>query len=139
MSFWSGAGKFTAIQHFLPILQRKLEQESNRKQPEADQGNAKRNPVRIMTYHGSKGLEFDTVFLPFLNSGDVPHGRNLSTMELEEERRLFYVAVTRAKKSLYLSCEGMVQGENRQSVFWAELKDYLEPLELSSISSSNST
>lgn len=117
----------------------KLEQESNRKQPEADQGNAKQNPVRIMTYHGSKGLEFDTVFLPFLNSGDVPHGRNLSTMELEEERRLFYVAVTRAKKSLYLSCEGMVQGENRQSVFWAELKDYLEPLELSSISSSNST
>ena len=98
--------------------------------------------MQIMTYHGSKGLEFDTVFLPFLNSGDVPHGRNLSAMELEEERRLFYVAVTRAKKSLYLSCEGMVQGENRSSVFWTELKDYLESLESldsSSISSSNST
>lgn len=129
----------TAFLSHIAAYRSKLEQESNRKQPEADQGNAKQNPVRIMTYHGSKGLEFDTVFLPFLNSGDVPHGRNLSTMELEEERRLFYVAVTRAKKSLYLSCEGMVQGENRQSVFWAELKDYLEPLELSSISSSNST
>ncbi len=129
----------TAFLAHIATYRSKLEQESNRKQPEADQGNAKRNPVQIMTYHGSKGLEFDTVFLPFLNSGDVPHGRNLSTMELEEERRLFYVAVTRAKKSLYLSCEGMVQGENRQSVFWAELKDYLEPLELSSISSSNST
>ena len=129
----------TAFLSHIAAYRSKLEQESNRKQPEADQGNAKWNPVRIMTYHGSKGLEFDTVFLPFLNSGDVPHGRNLSTMELEEERRLFYVAVTRAKKSLYLSCEGMVQGENRQSVFWAELKDYLEPLELSSISSSNST
>lgn len=129
----------TAFLSHIAAYRSKLEQESNRKQPGADQGNAKRNPVRIMTYHGSKGLEFDTVFLPFLNSGDVPHGRNLSTMELEEERRLFYVAVTRAKKSLYLSCEGMVQGENRQSVFWAELKDYLEPLELSSISSSNST
>ena len=129
----------TAFLAHIAAYRSKLEQESNRKQPEADQGNAKRNPVRIMTYHGSKGLEFDTVFLPFLNSGDVPHGRNLSTMELEEERRLFYVAVTRAKKSLYLSCEGMVQGENRQSVFWAELKDYLELLELSSISSSNST
>jgi DNA helicase-2/ATP-dependent DNA helicase PcrA len=129
----------TAFLSHIAAYRSKLEQESNGKQPEADQGNAKRNPVRIMTYHGSKGLEFDTVFLPFLNSGDVPHGRNLSTMELEEERRLFYVAVTRAKKSLYLSCEGMVQGENRQSVFWAELKDYLEPLELSSISSSNST
>lgn len=129
----------TAFLAHIAAYRSKLEQESNRKQPEADQGSAKRNPVQIMTYHGSKGLEFDTVFLPFLNSGDVPHGRNLSTMELEEERRLFYVAVTRAKKSLYLSCEGMVQGENRQSVFWAELKDYLEPLELSSISSSNST
>lgn len=129
----------TAFLSHIAAYRSKLEQESNRKQPEADQGNAKRNPVRIMTYHGSKGLEFDTVFLPFLNSGDVPHGRNLSSMELEEERRLFYVAVTRAKKTLYLSCEGMVQGENRQSVFWAELKDYLEPLELSSISSSNST
>lgn len=129
----------TAFLSHIAAYKSKLEQESNRKQPEADQGNAKQNPVWIMTYHGSKGLEFDTVFLPFLNSGDVPHGRNLSTMELEEERRLFYVAVTRAKKSLYLSCEGMVQGENRQSVFWAELKDYLEPLELSSISSSNST
>ena len=129
----------TAFLAHIAAYRSKLEQESGRKQSEADQGNAKRNPVRIMTYHGSKGLEFDTVFLPFLNSGDVPHGRNLSTMELEEERRLFYVAVTRAKKSLYLSSEGMVQGENRQSVFWAELKDYLEPLELSSISSSNST
>ena len=129
----------TAFLAHIAAYRSKLEQESDRKQSEADQGNAKQNPVRIMTYHGSKGLEFDTVFLPFLNSGDVPHGRNLSTMELEEERRLFYVAVTRAKKSLYLSCEGMVQGENRQSVFWTELKDYLEPLELSSISSSNST
>lgn len=129
----------TAFLAHIAAYRSKLEQESNRKQPEADQDSAKRNPVQIMTYHGSKGLEFDTVFLPFLNSGDVPHGRNLSTMELEEERRLFYVAVTRAKKSLYLSSEGMVQGENRQSVFWAELKDYLEPLELSSISSSNST
>lgn len=129
----------TAFLAHIAAYRSKLEQESDRKQSEADQGNAKQNTVRIMTYHGSKGLEFDTVFLPFLNSGDVPHGRNLSTMELEEERRLFYVAVTRAKKSLYLSCEGMVQGENRQSVFWTELKDYLEPLELSSISSSNST
>ncbi|MBU5428464.1 ATP-dependent helicase [Kineothrix sp. MSJ-39] len=123
----------------IETYRKELEQEDGRKQFEADPGNAEQNLVQIMTYHGSKGLEFDTVFLPFLNSGDVPHGRNLSVMELEEERRLFYVAVTRAKKSLYLSCEGRVQGENRQSVFWTELKDYLESLEPSSISSSNST
>ena len=92
-----------------------------------------------MTLHACKGLEFPVVFLAGLNAGDLPLERESSPTNVEEERRLFYVAVTRAKKSLYLSCEGMVQGENRQSVFWAELKDYLEPLELSSISSSNST
>lgn len=129
----------TAFLAHIAAYRSKLEQEGVRMRSGTDPDKTDQNPVRIMTYHGSKGLEFDTVFLPFLNSGDVPHGRNLSTMELEEERRLFYVAVTRAKKSLYLSCEGMIQGENRQSVFWAELKDYLEPLELSSISSSNST
>ena len=129
----------TAFLAHIAAYRSKLEQEGVRMRSGTDPDKTDQNPVRIMTYHGSKGLEFDTVFLPFLNSGDVPHGRNLSSMELEEERRLFYVAVTRAKKTLYLSCEGMVQGENRQSVFWAELKDYLEPLELSSISSSNST
>ena len=129
----------TAFLVHIAAYRSKLEHEGVRMRSGTDPDKTDQNPVRIMTYHGSKGLEFDTVFLPFLNSGDVPHGRNLSSMELEEERRLFYVAVTRAKKTLYLSCEGMVQGENRQSVFWAELKDYLEPLELSSISSSNST
>ena len=130
---------YTAFLAHIAAYRSKLEHEGVRMRSGTDPDKTDQNPVRIMTYHGSKGLEFDTVFLPFLNSGDVPHGRNLSSMELEEERRLFYVAVTRAKKTLYLSCEGMVQGENRQSVFWAELKDYLEPLELSSISSSNST
>ena len=129
----------TAFLAHIAAYRSKLEQEGVRMRSGTDPDKTDQNPVRIMTYHGSKGLEFDTVFLPFLNSGDVPHGRNLSSMELDEERRLFYVAVMRAKKTLYLSCEGMVQGENRQSVFWAELKDYLEPLELSSISSSNST
>lgn len=129
----------TAFLAHIAAYRTELEQESSRKQSGADPGKTDQDPVQIMTYHGSKGLEFDTVFLPFLNNGDVPHGRNLSALELEEERRLFYVAVTRAKKSLYLSCEGMVQGENRRSVFWTELKDYLEFLESSSISSSNST
>ena len=129
----------TAFLAHIAAYRSKLEQEGIRMRSGTDPDKTDQNPVRIMTYHGSKGLEFDMVFLPFLNSGDVPHGRNLSSMELEEERRLIYVAVPRAKKTLYLSCEGMVQGENRQSVFWTELKDYLEPLELSSISSSNST
>lgn len=60
--------------------------------------------VNILTMHGAKGLEFDRVFLPDLNEGVIP-GRNcLSAKDLEEERRLLYVAVTRARKELYLYC-----------------------------------
>ncbi|MBQ8188213.1 MAG: ATP-dependent helicase [Lachnospiraceae bacterium] len=58
--------------------------------------------ITVMTYHGAKGLEFDRVYLPDLNYGKVPHGRMLTVNELEEERRMFYVAMTRAKESLVL-------------------------------------
>lgn len=62
----------------------------------------KNEKLSIMTYHGAKGLEFDRVYLPDLCYGKVPHGRMLSAEELEEERRMFYVAMTRAKESLFL-------------------------------------
>ncbi len=58
--------------------------------------------IHMLTYHGAKGLEFDRVYLPDLNYGNVPHGRMLTKEELEEERRMFYVAMTRAKESLVL-------------------------------------
>ena len=60
--------------------------------------------VRLMTMHASKGLEFDTVFLPLLNEGIMPQIRAVTDTETEEERRLLYVAMTRAKRCLYLSC-----------------------------------
>lgn len=56
--------------------------------------------VKVMTYHASKGLEFDVVLLPDVNDGCVPHGRFLDLEEYEEERRVFYVAMTRAKQKL---------------------------------------
>ena len=60
--------------------------------------------VRILTMHACKGLEFDTVFIPDLNEGNIPSRRALSSDQLEEERRLLYVAMTRAKKKLVLTC-----------------------------------
>ncbi len=64
---------------------------------------AKEDSVRLMTVHASKGLEFDTVIIPGLEAGLFPIEREGGKEDPEEERRLFYVAVTRAKKSLYLS------------------------------------
>ena len=59
--------------------------------------------ILCMTVHKAKGLEFDTVILPDLNEGNVPSPHSSHTAEeIEEERRLLYVAVTRAKKHLYM-------------------------------------
>ena len=60
--------------------------------------------VTLMTLHTAKGLEFDTVFLTGMEDGVFPHERALNNPgELEEERRLAYVGITRARRSLYLT------------------------------------
>jgi DNA helicase-2/ATP-dependent DNA helicase PcrA len=59
--------------------------------------------VHLMTYHRAKGLEFDAVFLPRLLDGELPFRSKKATADPEEERRLLYVGITRAKRHLYLS------------------------------------
>lgn len=58
--------------------------------------------VQLMTVHASKGLEFDKVYIPDCNEKNFPHGSMPDRESIEEERRIFYVAMTRAKKSLEL-------------------------------------
>lgn len=59
--------------------------------------------VMLLTMHGAKGLEYECVFIPDVNEGVVPHGKSVLEADLEEERRMFYVAMTRAKKHLHIS------------------------------------
>jgi DNA helicase-2/ATP-dependent DNA helicase PcrA len=71
---------------------------------DADQVDTEAGVVTLMTLHNAKGLEFPVVFLTGLEDGVFPHMRSLSdTQELEEERRLAYVGITRARERLYLS------------------------------------
>ncbi|MEJ7569305.1 MAG: UvrD-helicase domain-containing protein [Gaiellaceae bacterium] len=66
-------------------------------------GEQARKAVRLMTYHASKGLEFDAVFLPRLEQRELPFYRALESGNIAEERRLFYVGLTRARRYLHLS------------------------------------
>ncbi len=59
--------------------------------------------VQILTLHGAKGLEFDTVFIPQLIEGQLPYKKAVLDADIEEERRLFYVGMTRAKNCLMIS------------------------------------
>ncbi|MFN8016172.1 MAG: 3'-5' exonuclease [Acidimicrobiia bacterium] len=72
---------------------------------DSDQASENEESVTLMTLHTAKGLEFDVVFIVGLEEGLFPHERSMGDVtELEEERRLCYVGITRAKQRLFLSC-----------------------------------
>ncbi len=73
------------------------------------------NTVTMMTVHSSKGLEFPVVFVVAMEEGVFPSSRAVEEGNTDEERRLCYVAVTRAKERLYLSCvkERMLYGQTK--------------------------
>lgn len=62
-----------------------------------------REGVSLLTMHASKGLEFDTVYIPDCNEGIIPHRKSMKDEAVEEERRMLYVAMTRARKRLTLT------------------------------------
>ena len=59
--------------------------------------------VHLLTYHRGKGLEWEAVFLPRLEEKELPYGKARSPERLAEERRLFYVGITRAKRWLTIT------------------------------------
>ncbi len=83
------------IQNYDTIMREITQQENGLKSAGTD-------AVSMVTMHSSKGLEWKVVILPDVNEGVVPHKKAVTDNELEEERRMFYVAMTRAKESLFL-------------------------------------
>ncbi|MGN1266965.1 MAG: 3'-5' exonuclease, partial [Dorea sp.] len=82
---------FTHVENYKKVL--KLREKNGR----VEEG------IHLITMHGAKGLEFDTVFVIAANEGVTPYKKAKTIDEIEEERRLFYVAMTRAKKQLTIS------------------------------------
>ncbi|HEY8907625.1 MAG TPA: 3'-5' exonuclease, partial [Rhodoferax sp.] len=94
-----------------------------------NQAQAGQDAIQLMTVHASKGLEFDCVFITGMEEGLFPHENSMNDRDgLEEERRLIYVAITRARKRLYLSHSQtrMLHGQTRynlKSRFFEELPE----------------
>jgi DNA helicase II / ATP-dependent DNA helicase PcrA len=94
-----------------------------------NQAQAGQDAIQLMTVHSAKGLEFDAVFITGVEEGLFPHENSLSDAGgVEEERRLMYVAITRARQRLYLSFSQtrLLHGQTRYNVksrFFDELPD----------------
>ena len=98
----------------------RLEEMSRQMKEQTRKKGQQRTGVALMTMHGAKGLEFQAVFLPTLVEGVVPHEKGLE--QIEEERRLFYVAMTRAGEKLCLSAvRKRYEKERTPSRFLAEM------------------
>ena len=82
------------MQSILDIKQ-KLEEQARKQEKE-------REGVLISTLHGVKGLEYDRVYILNVNEGSMPYKKAVLEPAIEEERRLFYVGMTRARKELTL-------------------------------------
>ncbi len=81
-------------QHILEYKEQLMEQARDR--------GKKREGVALMTMHSAKGLEFKIVYILDANEGVTPHHKAFLDADMEEERRMFYVAMTRAKEQLYV-------------------------------------
>jgi len=91
------AGRFQTAEEWVKAQEAYLAEMSDRTISAGDGQN-----IWLMTVHGSKGLEFDRVIIPDCNEKVFPHGDLQGIETVEEERRIFYVALTRARKSLEL-------------------------------------
>ncbi len=92
------AKEFDTIEAFLEHVNNYGEELKRQRQEQQQE----KNRIVLTTMHSAKGLEYEVVFIPEVNEGMIPHKKAVKDAEIEEERRLFYVALTRAKKYLHV-------------------------------------
>ncbi len=103
---------------FTDAYTEKLKQE----QQAQHQNQAAADSVSILTLHASKGLEYDIVIIPDVNEGMIPYKKAVLEAELEEERRMMYVGMTRTKRELFLSYVRNIRNKKAEpSVFLSEM------------------
>lgn len=127
------AGRFSDIREW-----RRAQEEYTQKMQEKEispRQETEEGAIRLMSIHGSKGLEFDRVLVPDCNEHVFPHGNLPDEETVEEERRIFYVAMTRAKESLELL---YLTGDKARPRLPSRFLNPLIQSSSSSISSSNS-
>lgn len=127
------AGRFTDVRAWRRAQEeytQKMQEKGNSSRQETEEG-----AIRLMSIHGSKGLEFDRVLVPDCNEQVFPHGHLPDEETVEEERRIFYVAMTRAKESLELL---YLTGDKARPRLPSRFLNPLIHSSSSSISSSNS-
>ena len=119
-----------AASHAAPLpsglLTSTLIQRNCKKQAKSPASNDANNEsgVCLCTLHCAKGLEYPIVFIPDINEDNIPHARAAVDADLEEERRLFYVGITRAKEHLHLYCVSEASGKEKfPSRFLEELNE----------------
>ncbi|MBQ9199306.1 MAG: ATP-dependent helicase [Lachnospiraceae bacterium] len=101
VDFKSYADMFEFIEEYTEVMKNQQIEEKNKK------------GLRLMTMHSSKGLEFDCVYIMNVVEGFVPYRKAKTSAEIEEERRMLYVAMTRARHELYVFIPEEVSGKTK--------------------------
>lgn len=118
----SSASGYKTIQLYLQHVE-----EVSEKLGEKDYENFNKNSVKLLTMHKAKGLEFDTVFICGSVEGLSPYIKEDTGTDFEEERRLFYVAMTRAKRELYITVPKRRYGKSvKPSRFVEEFRNAMD-------------
>jgi DNA helicase II / ATP-dependent DNA helicase PcrA len=120
------AQQFATVDEFLTQMALLTNVEAEGDQQPANRDDEK---IRLSTIHQAKGLEFDVVFVIMLGDGLFPSARSMESTEgEEEERRLFYVAVTRARNELYLSYPLMRAGYGNTGLTMQQPSRFLDEI-----------